>query len=105
MIVSRRGAGTGSIIPRGANHWRVQIDLGRDPITQARIRRRFSVTGSKKAAEEALRTALSKRDHGIDVKPERMTVAEYLDRWLLDYAAPRVARATYRSYRQIAERL
>ncbi len=105
MVVSRRGAGSGSITSRGENHWRVQVDLGRDPSTGKRLRRRFSVAGSKKAAEQKLREVLTQRDHGVDLAPEKITVAEYLDRWLRDYAESNVAPSTLRRYRQLAIRL
>src|SRR5688572_26286587 len=105
MVTSRRGAGSGSIVKRGENHWRVQYDDGRDPVTGERRRRRFSVSGTKKDAEEALRKALTQRDHGIDVSPERITLGEYLDQWLRDYGAPKLAPSTLRRYSGIARRL
>jgi len=94
---------TPKIEQRGPASWRVQVELGRDPVTGERRRRRFTVTGKKGEAERALRAAEYERDHGVDVAPDRATVADLLRRWLRDYAAVSVERATQKRYRELAE--
>jgi integrase len=72
----------GRIEWRGRDTFRVRVHNGFDPVT--RKRRYLSATGhgNQKVAERALRDLLSKRDAGLDVQPERLTLAEWLGRWL-----------------------
>ncbi len=79
--MARRDYGSGSIEPRGKNRWRVEIALAPDPLTGGRRRRRFPVRGTKLEAQRALREAQHERDNG-GVDPNRITVAEWLSRWL-----------------------
>ncbi len=89
----------GSIRRRGANTWELTVDLGRDPVTGRRQRRFESFNGTKKAAQQRLTELLSTRDRGIDIQPTKVTLAEYLARWLTDYAAVSVAPSTLARYR------
>ena len=84
----------GSIRRRGANTWELTVDLGRDPVTGRRQRRFESFNGTKKAAQQRLTELLSTRDRGIDIQPTKLTLGEYLARWLTDYAAVSVAPST-----------
>ena len=94
-----------SLIKRGRNSWRIQIELPLDPVTGTRRRRYFTVKGNKKAAEAAERKALYELEHGTDVEPDRLTVGQWLQRWLGDSAASAVRPTTLRRYRSIAKRL
>ena len=94
-----------SIYKRSTNSWSIQIDLGRDPFTGKRRRRTFSVRGSKRDAQAAERQALTERDRGIDIEPSRITVAQYLDRWLDNYAVVNVRPITLARYRSLVKRL
>ena len=91
----------GHIERRGRDSWRVIVELPPDPVTGRRRTRKVSIRGRKKDAERALIEVLSLRDHGVDVEPQRITVAEYLERWLRDYAEPNVAPSTLKRYRGI----
>jgi len=44
---------------------------------------------------------LHQRDTGIDAPPGKLTVGEYLKRWLIEYARPNTAPKTFRRYEQI----
>ena len=79
--MSRRDWGSGSIKERSRGRWRVTVELGRDPVTGERRRRRFTVKGTKRDAQQALREAESERDHG-GVDPNRITTGEWLEHWL-----------------------
>ena len=81
MTMSRRDWGSGSIKERSRGRWRVTVELGRDPVTGERRRRRFTVKGTKRDAQQALREAESERDHG-GVDPNRITTGEWLAHWL-----------------------
>lgn len=95
----------GSIRRRGKRAWQLTVWIGRDPKTGKPRRRYATVAGTKKDAERALTAMLRERDLGIDVNPERITVAQHLTVWLRDYAAVNVAPSSYRRYRQICDRL
>jgi integrase len=88
----------GSIRKQGKDSWSVMIELGRDPVTKKRRRLWMTVTGTKKDAQRACTAALAQRDHGIDILPAKLTVGEYLQRWLRDYAANNVAPSTFARY-------
>ena len=93
----------GYIRRRGKDRWQVTVDLGKDPTTGRRRRRFLPVRGTKRDAERALAEALHQRDTGIDVSPGKLTVADYLRRWLRDYAAQSVAASTLERYTGIVE--
>ena len=91
----------GYIERRSKDTWRVVMEVAPDPITGRRRRRKVTVRGTKRDARRALTEARSLRDHGIDIEPSRITLAEYLERWLRDYAEPNVAPSTLKRYRGI----
>ena len=88
----------GSITRRGSS-WTIRVDLGTDPVSGRRRQRRETVT-SKKEAERRLTELLHQSERGqLGVHP-RMTLAEYLAKWLDDYASARSPKTQYR-YRQL----
>ena len=91
----------GSIVKRGKNSWSVILDLGRDPVTGKRRQFWRSVKGPKRDAETLLVHLLHQRDTGIDVPPGKMTVGDYLKRWLRDYAEPNTAPKTVQRYEEV----
>ncbi len=94
----------GYIRRRGKGSWQVTVDLGKDPMTGWRRRRFLPVKGTKRDADRALAEAIHQRDTGIDVSPGKLTVADYLRRWLRDYAAQSVTASTLERYTSIVER-
>ncbi len=102
--MSRRFA-SGSIAPAGANRWRIRFELGRDSASGSRRRRDITIEGSKRKAQRILSELLAQRDRGIDIAPERVTVAEYLERWLEDAARGRVSPRTCKRYAQLVRRV
>lgn len=95
---------SGSSRKRATSTWELTIELGADPATGKRRRRTLTFRGTRRDAEKALTDALHQRDTGFDLRPEKLTVADYLDRWLRDYALHNVARSTYHRYHSIVER-
>ena len=93
----------GYVRRQSKDSWEVTVDLGRDPTTDRRRRRYFTVRGGKQDAERALTAALRERDMGSDLDPGKVTLAEYLRRWLRHYAAPKVAPSTLQRYMGIVE--
>lgn len=95
----------GTVRKRGKDSWELRFDIGRHPKTGKRQFRYKTIKGTKKQAELALTEEMRRRDTGIDVNPAKITVTEYFDRWLRDYARPNVAPSTFNRYGQIASRL
>lgn len=84
----------GTITRRGNDSWRLRYDVGRDAGGN-RIRRSLSVRGSYKDAEQALTAALAQRDQGFDVEPHRLTVEQFLSRWLETHNVTPQSKARY----------
>lgn len=104
-MTKRRSHGTGSVVARGPGRWQVRASAGRDPLTEGRVRITRSVRGTKKQAEQRLREVQSEIDQGIDVVPGKMTVAEWLDRWLVSHrASGRIGASTDERYAGIIRR-
>jgi len=89
---------------RGKGSWQVRYELGVDPTSGERRRASFTVKGTRRDAERALTEALRLRDTGIEISPGSMTVAEFLERWLRDYAKPNVAASTHLRYSGIVRK-
>ena len=93
----------GHLRKRGDRSWAVIVDVGRDADGKRR-QRWHSVKGSKRDAERELAKILHEMNTGSYVEPAKMTVGEYLDRWLADYAKHSVAGKTFERYEDIVER-
>ena len=76
----------GSIIKRSKGSWTIIINLGRDPTTGKRKQQWVTVRGTKKAAEQKLADLRNELDTGSYVKPDKVTLGEFIDRWLKYYA-------------------
>jgi hypothetical protein len=88
----------GHIRRRGKCSWELKWELPRDATTGKRETRTKNVRGTKKDAETALREILHSLDHGTYLEPSKITVGEFLVRWLEDVARPRVEASTYEFY-------
>jgi integrase len=87
---------TGQIIKRGES-WTVRIFLGRD----ANGKRKYfnkTIRGTKKDAQKYLTAKLREKDLGVFIEPASIAFSEYLDKWLLESAKPRLREATLESY-------
>jgi integrase len=92
---------TGSIRRRGKMTWELTFDLGPDPVTGDRMRRFVSVKGTRSDAEKALTEAIHRRNTGLDISYGKLTVTQYLNRWMADYATNNVSAATLVRYKGI----
>ena len=90
---------SGSIIRRGKQSWRCKFDIGRGPDGK-RQTRYLTVRGTKKDAQGALITALAAVNEGTHVDPSKLSIGEFLERWLTDYAASAVSGKTLERYRE-----
>ena len=94
----------GHIRRRSRGSWTVVVDLGRDPVTGKRRQAWRSVKGAKREAEALLVQLLHQRDTGIDTPPGKLTLAQFLERWLDDYARPNVSPKTLVQYTDFVRR-
>lgn len=79
------GRRDGQIIARGERKWLVRWYNGAGADGKRRYKSKL-VHGTKKDAQAFLNKTLRSRDLGEYVEPTRLTVDEYLDRWLKDGA-------------------
>jgi integrase len=93
----------GHLRKRGDRTWAVIVDVGRDADGKRR-QRWHSVKGSKRDAEREMAKILHEMNTGSYVEPAKITVGEYLDRWLADYAKHNVAGKTFERYEDIVDR-
>lgn len=90
----------GHIRKRGARSWAIKLDVGRDPITGKRRTKWHTVHGTKRDAERECNRLLHELETGGYVEPTRLTVAEFLSRWL-DDVRPNLRPKTFERYDQI----
>lgn len=93
----------GQIIQRGENVFLVRVFLGRDKDGKRRYHNK-TIHGTKKDAQRYLTAVLRERDLGTFAEPTRMTLDEYLDKWLEAAVKPRVQTRTYDDHEAILKR-
>jgi len=84
---------------RKDNRWEVKISIPRPDGGTQRIT--IYAKTSREAADAARRERIKHVDAGGYKKPERKTLAVFLEQWLRDVAKPSVRPSTYRSYEGI----
>lgn len=92
----------GHIRKRGKSSWAVVLDMGRDADGKRR-QKWHAVSGNRKDAQRELARLLNDINIGAYVEPARMTVSEFLDRWLVDYAKPKVSPKTFERYQEMID--
>lgn len=91
-----RGQGEGSIYQRASDGmWVSVIDLGWH---NGKRSRKYLYGKTRADVAEKLNDALYKQDRGLRVKMERQTLAQFLERWLIDVIAPSRRANTLRAY-------
>ena len=91
----------GHIVKRYKDSYSIVLNLGTDPATGNRKQQWISVKGTKKVAEKRLAELLHQLDTGMFMKPGKMTLADYLKQWLLDYCWANLAPRTAEGYESI----
>jgi integrase len=92
---------TGHIRERSPGKFEIRYSLGVEPSGKRKVAT-ATVRGSRKDAERELRRLLRARDEGAHVDPHRMTVGQWLDRWI-GYQGNKVAPKTKERYVEIIE--
>jgi integrase len=91
----------GHIVKRGKNSYSIAVSVGKDGTTGKYKYQWVTVKGTKKEAEQRLSEILHQLDNGTFIKPGKTTLAEYLERWLKEYAWPNLAPRTAEGYETI----
>lgn len=94
----------GQIIARGDRRWLIRVYLGRDHETKKRIYHNRTVHGSMREAQTYLTRKLRERDLGRDLEGAKITLNEYLDRWLETGVRTRVRPKTFQDYQGMLNR-
>lgn len=93
---------SGYIRQRSEGSWTLQWYLG----TGANGKRQYgskTIRGTKREAQAELRRILHEVETGQYAKPTKLTVADFLRRWLRDYASTSVTGTTFERYEGIVE--
>ncbi len=93
---------TGSIRQQGKRTWELRIYLGRNE-TGRKLYRSKTVRGAKRDAQRELAHVIDTLNTGAYIAPSRMTVKDYLGRWLVDYARVNVGGKTFERYSEIVQ--
>lgn len=94
---------SGSIIKREGKRglaWLLKYDAPRADGAPRRQLYKW-VKGARKDAERELRALLGQIDDGTHIDPNKVTVAEWIETWLRDHAAPRTAAKTHERYSEL----
>lgn len=92
-----------SIRKRGHNYWELCISEGIDTETGKQLRTYHSFRGTERQALQKHTDLQYARNHGVSVKPSRLTVSAYLEQWLGDYARLNVGERTLQGYRDMVK--
>lgn len=98
-MASRRGNGEGTIYERPDGTWAAQLSLGYDE--NGKRKRRMVYGKTKKEVQDKLTKLQSAKLDGTLTEPTRVTVAEYLDRWLDDSVKLTTRGNTYGDYKSV----
>jgi integrase len=93
----------GQIIKRGDNTWLVRIFTGRDEKGKRQYLNK-TVHGVKRDAEKYLTATMRDRDLGVFIEPCKLSVKEYLNKWLETAAKPRLRERTFSDYQEKLDR-
>jgi integrase len=90
----------GSIRERSPGHWAIILEQ-RDPATGKRKRKWHPFEGTKREAQIECSRLITGMNGGGYVEPSKVTVLQFLDRWL-KHIKPNVSPRTHERYEQIA---
>lgn len=98
--MTRRANGEGSIYRTAAGQWKVSLSIR----TAAGKRRRINRNARTKADAVAILAKLRNTDAAMFIDPERITLGQYLERWLTTHVAANRSASTAALYRSISDR-
>lgn len=89
----------GNITRRGKNSWRIKFDIESGP--KGRETRYVTVRGTKKEAQIEAAKIIAAASKGEYIEASKETVAQFIERWLRDWAAGNTSNKTYTRYEQL----
>lgn len=100
-MAKRRGHGEGSIYQRKDGRWAGAVEMG----WQDGKRRRKTVYGrTRREVADKVREVQQQIEQGIPIPPERLTVAQWLSRWLQTGLSQSASPNTVANYQWVIER-
>lgn len=90
----------GHITQRTKGSWSISIYLGKEPITNKKKYKWYTVKGTKKEAEKFLTEKLNEIEKGIFVDSKNMTLEEYFNYWYEQCCIAKLSPTTYESYKR-----
>ncbi len=93
-----------SIKQRSKGSWTIILDAGRDPATGKRRQQWHTVKGTKREAEKRLAELVHNVDIGEYSNPSKVTMGDFLARWVKEYAWPNLSPETAQVYEIMAVR-
>jgi integrase len=95
----------GRIIKRkGSKNYTIVLQLGLDPATGKRKQQWITVGPSIRKAEKQMTKLINELDSGTYIAPNKVTVAQYLQRWLAECSKPSLTPRSYERYKGIVEK-
>ncbi|MBK9294834.1 MAG: tyrosine-type recombinase/integrase [Oligoflexia bacterium] len=91
----------GCIIKRGESSYLLKYDIGRDYVTGKRQVRYKTIHGTKKDAQRELRKILNQVDEKSYVEHKKISLGEWMEIWLRDYAEVSVRAKTFERYAEL----
>ena len=91
----------GNLTRRGKESWRLKFDAGRDPATGKRLIKFVTLRGTRRKAQTEAAKIMVAVATGEHVDTSRETVAEFVERWLRDWADSNVSNKTWTRYAQL----
>lgn len=92
----------GHLKERSPGHWAIILEV-RDPETGQRKRKWHSFKGGKREAQSECARLISEIKGGTYVEPSKLTVTQFLERWL-DHAKAQVSPRTHERYCEIVRK-
>jgi len=93
----------GSIRQRSKGSWEIFYDMPADPVTGKRRQKSQTIKGTKRDAQRVLREVLLSLEQGSYVKPNKISLGDWLRQWLKDYVSMNTTDRTQESYTSIVE--
>lgn len=93
----------GNIRERQPGVFQLTVFVGRSPTGRQQFRYR-TIHGGKRDAQREMTKFLRELQDGTGIEATNETVAQFLERWLRDYAKPNVSPRTYENYAELIRR-
>jgi len=94
----------GYIRQRSKGSWELTLDAGKDPANGRRLRLFETVKGTKKDAQRRLAELLVSIEKGGYIRPQHLTLGEWLEKWLASYVNLHTSPRTAEGYQIIIRR-